>query len=351
MLADRLRIEERGDAAGSPFDGEPSESLVGELRRSFRGRRQDSWRARVFGVAAVVFAALAGAAVLLAINATRARHEAEAQARRARSGELAAQARLIENLHPQAAGLLAAEAAAVTQSAGDPLPDASFQALLETAIGLSGHGLPPLGDELLSLAAAPDGDQFVTGDHAGSAWLWRIEGDKVSPIRLDKAGAYNVSDADFGAHAHWLMTYGDGGDGCLWALPLGPAPACHALAPFKDAFLQDPTVSPNGRWLVAPENKDAVWLWDLSASSGTPEARQIGKSVENASTATFSANSRWLAVRGIATREITFWDLGDPWPKCESLHHRVRGSMRTTCATSRRLWPRPTIMARSTFGA
>jgi WD40 repeat protein len=313
LLADRLRIEEKGDGAtGSPFDGEPSETLIGDLRRSFQGRRQDTWRARVFGFSAVVFAALAGAAVLLAINATRARLEAEAQARRARGGELAAQARLIENLHPQAAGLLAAEAAAVTQSAGDPLPNASFQALLETAVGLSGRGLPPLGGELRSLAAAPDGDQFVTGDDGGSAWLWRIEGDKVSPIRLDKAGSLNVSRAGFGAHARWLMTSGDGGDGCLWALPLGPASACRALAPFEGAFFLDPTISPNGRWLAAPENKDAVWLWDLSPTSGTPVAHKIGQSVDSARYTTFSPDSRWLAVRSISSKEIVFWDLDAP---------------------------------------
>jgi hypothetical protein len=113
---------------------------------------------------ALAFAALAGAAVPFAINATRARLEAEEQTRRTRSGELAARAGLIEILHPQAAGLLAVEAARVTGSAGDPLPNDSFQALLETA-------------------SKPRSDY-----DEGSAWLWRIEGEDASPIRLDKPG-------------------------------------------------------------------------------------------------------------------------------------------------------------------
>ena len=319
LLMDRLRIEEAVGADNLSFDGSPSERLITELRRSFRGRRQDTRRARAFGTAAIAFAVLAVAAIVFAINATRARSDAEAQTRRARGGELAAQARLIETLHPQLGGLLATEAAAVTASAGEPLPPTSFQALLETAIGLSGRGLPPLGDGLRSLGFSPDGRQLVTGEETGNAWLWQIDGDQASSVKLAGAGALNVNHASFGVNSRWLMTSGDGGDGCLWPLAAGHTPACKPLAPFSGAFFLDPTVSPDGHWLVAPENKDAVWIWDLSNPAETPTARQIGQSVKSAREAVFSRNSRWLAVRSVSSKEIALWDLADPLGKVRRL--------------------------------
>lgn len=93
LLEDRLYVPE----AIENNDGEPSDRVLEELRRSFASRRQETKRLRFLSGAAVAFALLAAIAVALALGENRARREAVQQSKIAFARQLAAQS--------QAAGL------------------------------------------------------------------------------------------------------------------------------------------------------------------------------------------------------------------------------------------------------
>jgi WD40 repeat protein len=322
LLMGRLRIiEASGDAADGVFDGKPSEHTLRELKRSFTARRQDSRRARAFGAAAVLFGMLSLAATGLAVAAMLAQQQADREARRARAGELAAQSRLSRERQPQLSDLLANEAVNVVLSAGEPVPATARQALVEAVVGTTGEGIPGNGAELGAFDISPDGHWWVFGGDDGSIRLWEMKADGalIPAATVRHAGTLNVRFAAFSASSQWLVTAGDGGEGCLWSMASPRNLQCLAMAPV-DTFY-DVSISPDRRWVAAAGHDNSALLWDLTKPD-PQNGTEIGNDLTNARFVRFSDDARELIVWGMINHDSWFWDLRQSPPRApEVLHH------------------------------
>ncbi|WP_029083762.1 TIR domain-containing protein [Bradyrhizobium sp. th.b2] len=327
LLAGRLRLlETTGTAAETIFDGMPSEHILREVKRSFAGRRQDSRRARAFGVATAVFGVLALVAAGLAVAAVVAQQQAEREARRSRVGELAAQSRLIRERQPQLANLLASEAVEVVLRLGEPVPATGRQALVEAVVGSSGEGIAGNGAELGALDISPDGRWWAIGGDDGSLQLLEMKADGgLAPVvTLPRVGKLNVRYAGFDATSSWLVTAGDGGDACLWSLADPAKMRCLALAPTETLY--DVRVSPDRRRVAAVTLTNKVLLWDLSRPDPAVGVG-IGDGFASARYVHFSGDGNWLVVRGIEHPDFWFWDLGasPAQPEAYAMHGHPAG--------------------------
>lgn len=310
LLQDRLRIEEvKPTINAETYDGQPSEEVIQELKRSFAAKRQDSRRARAFGLAALVFAVLAVAAGLFAWQSYVARRQAERQARRARAGELAAQSRFARTRQPQLAVLLATEAVHTAMLADKQDVMSANQALLESVTGITGHGLTQHADEVLSVSFSPDNKWLATGGRDKTAILWNLSNvDSGSGVMLSDPGAEEVSFVSFSPDSHWLVTAGVGGTFSLWGLAdRGISSHSRLTAPGTES-LRSFVFSSDARWLAAASDGDQVWLWDLTIPDPTSSPKRIGEGLHTVRDLTFSPRGRWLVGVGITTNDFWVWD-------------------------------------------
>src|SRR5262245_54860212 len=113
ILEDHLRICE-----SAPVDsGEVSDAVISELRKSFRGVRQETLRLRVASALVLVFAALFGFASWQWSRASQARALAEVRLAHAESRRLAISSRLARDRDPMRALLLARDAVETASTA------------------------------------------------------------------------------------------------------------------------------------------------------------------------------------------------------------------------------------------
>jgi WD40 repeat protein len=139
-LRDSIRISE---TLANP-DGDPTDETLNQLQRSFQRGRQESRRSLAFFIVAVVFAALAAAALWQSLSAESARREASLNARIALSRQLAAESRNVALTHP-VRSLLLARASVLSVYPNGSLPPAAVAALIESVRDLPGVGIFPSG--------------------------------------------------------------------------------------------------------------------------------------------------------------------------------------------------------------
>jgi WD40 repeat protein len=311
LLQHRLRIEELIQTVnGQVYDGEPSQRVIEELKRSFAAKRQDSRRARVFGLAALLFAILSVTAGILAWQSYVARYQAEQEARRARAGELAAQSRLLRNRQSQLAVLLATEAVRTSSLFNEDDVIAVDQALIESVTGITGQGLSGHTASVLTMAFSSDNKWLATGSADHTARLWNLEQPNLgSAIVLQHQDELNVSFIGFSPDNRWLVTAGELGKPILWQLSNTGSPVQRTLSiAGAESELRSFVFSDDGRWLAAVSDADKAWLWDLSQVEPTYSPKQIGDGLYSIRNLTFSAGGRWLAGFGLTTNDIWVWD-------------------------------------------
>ncbi len=311
LLQHRLRIEESIQTVnGQVYDGEPSQRVVQELKRSFAAKRQDSRRARVFGLAALLFAILSVTAGVLAWQSYVARRQAEQEARRARAGELAAQSRLLRTRQSQLAVLLATEAVRTSSLLNEDDVIAVDQALMESVTGITGEGFSGHTASVLTMAFSSDNKWLATGSADHTTRLWNLEQPNLkSVIVLQHQDELQVSFVGFSPDNRWLVTAGELGKPTLWQLGNTGGPVQRTLAiADSDSELRSFVFSDDGRWLAAVSDGDKAWLWDLNQAEPTYSPRQIGDGLYTIRYLTFSPGGRWLAGFGITTNDIWVWD-------------------------------------------
>ena len=112
--------------------------------------------------------------------------------------------------------------------------------------------------------------------------------------------------AAFSASSDWLVTAGDGGEGCVWSLANPKNLQCLAMAPSETLY--DVKISPDRRWIAAAGLRDVALLWDLS-KPGPQNVIEIGRGLTSARNVRFSDDGHGLIVWGINNHDSWFWDL------------------------------------------
>ena len=217
-------------------------------------RQQERWRHRrerlrtgLFASAALVFALVAAAFVVLAL---RAQHAEEV----ARSRELTAKANLQLDDHPQESLSLAVRAvdAVSTEEAQAALRSALAAARVRTV--MREHDNP-----ILSAAFSPDSELVVTGSDDNTARVWRVENGQVDTVlRHDES----VPGAAFSPDGELVVTASDDGTGRLWDAGSGKA---LAVLRGHDGSVFSAVFSPDGDLIVTASDDGTARLWDAGS--------------------------------------------------------------------------------------
>ncbi len=148
--------------------------------------------------------------------------------------------------------------------------------------------------------------------------LWRIRDDSIIPVMDLRCEAIYVEEMVFSPDGRYFAVSGTSTEKAnavlIWSLSgpsLSNVPAvlaAHQIRTDRLAF------SPDGRWLAGAgshsrdQSGESVFLWNVSAGlSGAPRIELPGRQ-EWIWAATFSPDSRWLAVTG-TDRSVQLWEL------------------------------------------
>ena len=298
LLRHRLRVaESTSSPADQIFDGPPTEHVVRELQRSFKGHRQDTRRARIFGAAAIAFALLSIAAVYSAVIARKQRLTAERNALISRANQLAAEADFAITDQPEQleTGILkAAQALDLFQSrdinaagAADVLQKGL--ALFPTIVSTTRFQAPAFTRSRDHLALSPTGRYLAASDDQNTVQVIDLQtGSKVShPIR-------NAVFVRFSGNGSCLLI----GTGLNSVERVSVWPTNGSKPIFERAGLgRSPSfdLSPDGRYLALAEGlSPTVSVWD------TRDGREIRKlpMLGEIGAVRFSPDGGYLAIAG-----------------------------------------------------
>jgi WD40 repeat protein len=242
----------------APLHGKDKDELIGEDRRQHR-------RARSLAIGGVIaLAALAVAATLFGVDATRQRDLAEDRLRVATASGLVAQADALRDRDPRTALLLGIAAQRVHE---DTRTRAS---LVETLTTSRYASTLATGEEVGVLAFAPAGRLLATGGSAGTVQLWDVT-TRTAPKRVGQ-------------------------------FPVGPNDSAAVLSM---AF------TPDGRMLAVGTFFAGVSLWDVGDPSQPHRYGQALTANSRSDAVALAPDGRMLAV-GTNDGTILRYDLTDP---------------------------------------
>jgi WD40 repeat protein len=287
----RLRAEENAKAARA-------------LRKRFR-------IALGAAISAVILLVVAGFATQQFFAA---QGQAWAEARRARSGELAALAVGEIDYDPELGILLALEAISTTQDLGataaisptqtTPAEDALRRAVMATnAITMSSHSAP-----VMALSFSPDGKRLVTGDNlvlriwdvaTKSFTIWSAHDTFTTRIAHDPTGVQLAT-----AHAGFDAE-GDPVDGTIQLWDVETGKILRTLTDQK-ATIFGLDYSPDGQLLASASLDGSVRIWNVL----TGDSFSLPVSAAPMWDVAFSPDGRFLAAVGKDGR-VTIWNLTD----------------------------------------
>lgn len=238
---------------------------------------------------------------------------AETSARRARSGELAAQAEISLNSYPERSLLLAVEAV----QASNPTILLVQQALV-LALGEAG-GKPFTGhkDQVTSLVISPDGHWLASASLDSSTRLWNLSAPDPSAGSLLLAGHEDsVNALAVSPDYRWLASGSSDHTVLLWDLTqISLTSLDPKLTPLvlegHDGSITGLAISPDGHWLASASWDKTIRLWDLSAPNPSASAVLLKGHKDIVTMVAISPDGHWL-VSGSWDGELRLWDLTSP---------------------------------------
>jgi len=298
-----------------------------EARRAAEAERRAKRRLRVAAAVAAVALAVAGAVGMLAYYAWQQRTAAEAQARVAKSRELALAAITRLDLDPELAVRLAMHAASVapTDQAESALRQALFRwraratPATPVPVGATGtvHELVGHSDDVMSVAFSPDGTRLLSAGCDQTARLWdaatgaeiRVLRDHHAPLAV---GAFSRDGRLIGtAGGHPCITHPTQGDDNdtdvrIWeaASTTPPRRLAGALT-----LLVGATFSADGTEFAAGGTSGEVLVWTLSTGLMRVLGPQSATAVATIQSMEFSPNGRQLATAGL-DGSVVIWRPG-----------------------------------------
>ena len=139
--------------------------------------------------------------------------------------------------------------------------------------------------EASTLAYSSDGSRIAVGHGDGRVSLWNVKSGEL--VRLLNAHTKEVNSVQFILRDSQLLTIGDDNRARLWSTADWSEASVIEGAAFSGG------VSPDGRWLVAQDPKQAIWIWDLSTLK---RVKQIGEAGKGGSlNMTFTADGKYIA--------------------------------------------------------
>jgi WD40 repeat protein len=304
LLTDRIFVPE----AIADADGVPSERVIQKLAEGFKVTRQDVIRLRWISAAAFGLLVLAGVAAWQAWVAEKRRVEAERQRDEAVSRLLTIEGRRLMQEEPDTALLLAAEAVRMRASA-------TARDLLRTLLVSE-----PRMDRFLQAAGTPwrlvafaaDGSAMLSNADDASTTVWRVNGDRLDTVTMEKA---NQELSSIALSADGFRAAGGTRDGkrvFLWDARTG------ALERSLDADHKGPVeglaFSPDATLLVSGGAFTATFLWDVA--QGTRRA-QLDQHKSGVRAIAFAPDGKSVATAAEGGR-VVIWSLDALQPS-----HRV----------------------------
>ncbi len=233
--------------------------------------------------------------------------------RKARVGQLSAQAELLLNESPGTSLLLALEAARLSTEAGEPVTGETMQALRDGLAASTGVPLPGNTSSIEAMTVSPDGGWLASAGKDGIIHVWHFNSSDFSA-----SPAFNLT-GHLGSITHLafltegrLVSAGEDNTIRIWDLTAKDPADNPLLLTEVPTPIDALAVSPNGRWLAAGSGAQSmVHLWDLStADPGTnPFHLSIRDSSPDFYQLVFSPNNQTLAAgKGVI---VAVWRLGN----------------------------------------
>lgn len=139
--------------------------------------------------------------------------------------------------------------------------------------------------EASTLAYSSDGLRIAVGHADGRVSIWNVKSGEL--VRLLEAHTKEVNSVQFISQDSRLLTIGDDKRARLWStVDWNEAGVIEGVA-FSGG------VSPDGRWLVAQDPEQAIWIWDLSTLKRVKQLTEAGKG--GTRNITFTADGKYIA--------------------------------------------------------
>jgi WD40 repeat protein len=244
LLMDRLHIGERID----DLDGDPSLSAVDELRRSFKGTRQESRRFRALAIGALAFCMLSIFAGWVAVVAVRQRNQAQQQNRISRARELAVTSVSQLGVDPQRSLALAVQSMELVVT--DEGRSALRRALPNSRLRLTLRGDT---GRITHVTFARDSRRLAMVADNGTVYVWDVRSGRVLDLRGHRGVVYG---SRFSPDGTRLATAGRDSVAGLWDAATGGVVARLSA----DGDIDYVQFSPDGsRLLTAGGARPRVW--------------------------------------------------------------------------------------------
>jgi WD40 repeat protein len=135
-----------------------------------------------------------------------------------------------------------------------------------------------------SLAYSADGSRIAVGHPDGRVTIWDVKSGTL--LHLLNAHSKKVNSIQFILGDSRLLTIGDEERAVLWST------SDWSEVGRIDGVAFSGSASPDGRWLVAQDPKQAIWIWDLSTLNRVKQLTEPGKGgMKNIS---LTANGRYV---------------------------------------------------------
>lgn len=318
---DRIFLQEAEDS----LTRGPTEAVVTDIHRSFKGLRQRRRRGIFVATVIIVLAALLAFALWNARVAENEKEKANRSAAASQSMSLVAQGRAVKERLPTTALILACEAVQATRRQGQdartlPLAYRALQEALATTGGLPLHGHTGIVD---SVVISPNGRWAITGggsyfsDSTLKRWdLWDLEPNSTAVSLRGHSEA--VTAVALSPGGRWVGTGSRDKTVRLWNLEADDPSATQEVLSGHSDVVRKVAFSADDGWLASGSEDRTVRLWDLRGGRGSAVAPRILYHSNAVAALAFSPAGRWLATGG-PRNALRLWDVTVPDPGKDSV--------------------------------
>lgn len=254
-------------------ESRPSDLTVDAIQHAVTFRTRNQVGRRLLSAIALVVAALTS---LFVWQFAQTRLEA----RIAESHRIVTLSESIRERNPQLSLLLAVEAAAIAERAGDPVGISVEQAIRDALAVQGGRGLVSPRGELQETLLSPDGRWLAASTKSRVTLVWDLRAPQgQDPVRILEDEKAAVSPIGFDANSRKFLSL-SGGRVSVWDLNEKWTPGSGAMLP---AEAESVVMSRSRRWLAMVSNtRKEILVWDLSKSDRQgadlrlPTASEVG---------------------------------------------------------------------------